>query len=191
MGIGHEDRGHAVRGDLEHRAPGARDGEVGRGQRVCEICLGEVFAQVIARRQSSLGELAVVAAPGHVQNAEGAAGEGLRGRPVDRARSERAAEDEHACLIQADPQPLARRVRVLRATGDRPAGDSELLAAAPVAPRAPPTPSPPSPNSGKARQTRLAQGASSRLVKPRWLSASVSTTGIRRVTAARATGPAT
>ena len=45
------------------------------------------------------------------------------------------------------------------------------------------------PSIGKARQTRSATGASSRLVSPRWLSISASTSGTRRSAAARPIGP--
>ena len=44
---------------------------------------------------------------------------------------------------------------------------------------------------GNARQTRRARPASNRLVSPRWLSASISTSGTRPSTAASPTGPAT
>ncbi len=47
------------------------------------------------------------------------------------------------------------------------------------------------PSIGNDRNTCLASGASRRLVTPRWLSASVSASGSRRVRAASPTGPAT
>ena len=55
--IGDEHRRQAVRGDLEHRAAGARDHEIGRRQRVGEITQGQVLAQVVVERQLTGGEL--------------------------------------------------------------------------------------------------------------------------------------
>ena len=93
-------------------------------------------------------------------------GEGLEGRQVDRAAP-------RGCLRRPS---RSRRARECRSGAGRPSGR-------PPAPRAGTgrpvtTYGPPSrPGIGKARQTRSARRASSRLARPRWLSASVSTSG--------------
>ena len=137
--VWHEDRGQAVGGDLEHRAAGARDDEVGGRERLGELLQVEVLAQVVARRQRARGQLGVVAAPADVQHVQrGASSRAPPSRPsvavspesteaatppnadggeVDRARAERAAEHEHARLVRGDLKPRARAARSASGTG--------------------------------------------------------------------------
>ena len=91
-----------VRGDLEDRAAGAGDGEVGRGQRVAERL--DVGPQVVARGAGTArARSAVVVALRRRRAARrnGASRERLDRGLVDRARAQRAAEDEHARLVRA------------------------------------------------------------------------------------------
>ena len=111
--VGHEDRGQAVGGDLEDRSAGARDDQVGRRERLRELGQAEILAQVVAVRRGARRELGVVAAPADVQHPEGPPASASDGRQVDRARPQRAAEDEHAALPgrQTEALPAASRRR--------------------------------------------------------------------------------
>ena len=73
--VGHEDRRQAVRGELEHRATGARDHEIGGGERLGKVRLRQVLAQVVAGGKGAGGERAVVTAAAHVQHVKARAGE--------------------------------------------------------------------------------------------------------------------
>ena len=169
MRIGHEHGRQPVLGELEDRAARARDGEVGGGQRLAER--DQVVAQVVVR--AGRREVGEVAPPGDVQDAVRRVGErGDRG-VVDRARAERAAEHEHAALVVADAERGARGRAAGGARGDGPAGDDVVAR-------------PSRPAIGNARHTRWARRGSRRLVSPMCESASVSTSGTRRSTAASA-----
>ena len=66
----------------------------------------DVLAQVVVRRPGSRSA-GVVARAGHVEHAEGRVRERLDGGEVDRARAERAAEDQHA--VASGGMPNAAR----------------------------------------------------------------------------------
>ena len=170
-------------GQLEHGAARARGGEVRGGQRVRERL--DVREQPVVRRRAELDEpraqLLVVAPPGRVEHrARRGGAEGVEGGVVQPPRAQRAAEDEQAWPVRRarpgarGPRP-GRPPRCPRGTG-RPVTSH-------FAPRRP--------SIGNARHTRAANGASIRFDTPRWLSASVSTSGRPRVRAASPTGPAT
>ena len=97
-GYGISTDGQAVLGELEDRAARAGDGDVGGRQRDPER--RQVVEQDVVR--AGAGELGVVARAGDVDDAVGRVLERLGRGGVDRARAERAAEDEHARLVFAD-----------------------------------------------------------------------------------------
>ena len=101
-------RRDAVLGELEDRAAGAGDREVGGRERLAER--DQVVAQVVVR--AGRGQVGEVAPAGDVEDAVGRVGERGDRRVVDRAGAERAAEDEHAALV-------GRRCRARRAPRSR------------------------------------------------------------------------
>ena len=129
----------------------------------------DVRPQVVAPAPGTRGaQRVVVAPPGGVQHAVRRVGERLDRRLVDRPRAERAAEDEHAALARrAEAEPRAGGGAVGRRRRHRPPGDEVLVARR--GPRA---------GTRGRPAARTARAAGWR--RPRWLSASVSTSGIRR-----------
>ena len=121
-----EDRREPVLGELEDRPARPGDGEVGGREREAEG--DEVVAQVVVRAGG--GEVGEVAPAGDVEDAVGRVGERGDGGVVDAARAERAAEDEHAALLRADPELLPRTGAVGDARRDRAAGDAVAVAGA-------------------------------------------------------------
>ena len=75
-------------------------------------------------------DLTVFAAPAHVQHVKCDVGERLERGQVDRASPERAAEHQHAGVVEAHREPLTRRATFRSAGGDRPAGDAVARSAA-------------------------------------------------------------
>ena len=121
-----QDRRQAVLGELEHRAAGAGDREVGGDERLPER--RDVFAQVVVRAgRSQLGE---VARTGHVEDVVVGVGERLDRRQVDRARAERAAEDQHAGRLRRDAELGAGGRAVVDRRRDGAAGDEVAVAVA-------------------------------------------------------------
>ena len=109
----------------------------------------------------------MVAPARHVQHrARRGVAERRQGGLVEAPGAQRAAEHQQALHVLAHAEPRARGGAV-GAAGARPG------------PACPTTSNfgPSRPSIGNARKTRRANGASSRLVTPRWLSASVSTSG--------------
>src|SRR6202034_423011 len=84
----------------------------------------EIIAQVVSVWQLARGQLEVVAPPAHVQDVKCAGGGSLDRRPVDRARPERAAEDEYAQLPLADREVPTRRLAVSPERWDRASGNA-------------------------------------------------------------------
>ena len=136
----------------------------------------DVVAQVVVRAGGR--ELGEVAPAGDVQHPVGSVGERRHGGLVDRAGAERAAEHEHAALVR-------RRSRARRAPAR-----ARRRAAAPGG-RSRRSARPRGRRSGTPGRRAARAPASSRLLSPMCESASVSTSGTRRSTAASPTGPAT
>ena len=88
----------------------------------------DVFAQVVVLAgRSQLGE---VARAGHVEDVEAGVGERLDRREVDRARAERAAEDQHAGRLRRDAELGAGGGAVVDGRRDGAAGDEVAVAVA-------------------------------------------------------------
>ena len=106
-----EDRGLAGGGDLEDRPAGARDDEIGGGERVGELV--DVAAQVVVRadrRGAQLVEVEVAPARGVQHAVPGIVlAERLDGGAVERARAVRAAEDDEHALRGRQAEARARR----------------------------------------------------------------------------------
>ena len=117
MGIGHEDRGHPVGGELEHRAAGAGERQIGGVERLSEALHVEVLEQVVAGRQLALGQLGIVAGAADVEHVEGRRGESLDRGEVDRAGPQRAPEDQHARRLRGDAKAPRAAPRVAGAAG--------------------------------------------------------------------------
>jgi hypothetical protein len=95
-----QDRRQPVLGELEHRAAGPRDGDVGGGEGGAER--DHVVAQHVVRAGSL--EVGEVAAAGDVQDPVGRIRERLDRRLVDRAGAERAAEHERRQLPRLEAE---------------------------------------------------------------------------------------
>ena len=133
-----------------------------------------------AERVEALAQLGVVALPACVKHGAGCRrAEGVECGVVEPPRPQRPAEHEHAGLARADAEAGPRRGAV-----DDPGGGGQR------APHHPPFGAG-APFDGKGQEDPLRQRREQRLVTPRWLSASVNTSGRRRPRAARPTGPAT
>ena len=125
VGIGHEDRRAPVGGDLEDRAAGARDAQVAGQQRLAER--RDELAQVVVGRRIGAEPRAqrlVVARAAGVQHAEVGAGQRLHRRLVDRARAQRAAEDEHARVVRRQAEARAGGGAIGRRRRHRAPGDA-------------------------------------------------------------------
>ena len=102
-----QDRRSAMRGDLEDRAAGAGDDEVGGEQRVAEVV--DVRPQVVVG--SGRLERGEVAYARGVQHAERRARERLDRRLVDRARAQRPAEHQDDRVVEGEPEAGAGGAR--------------------------------------------------------------------------------
>ena len=120
-------RRESVLGELEDRAAGAPDGDVCGGQRDPER--RQVVEQDVLRPRA--GQIRVVARAGDVQHAIGRVLERFGRGVVDRARAERAAEDEYARLARPDPQLRSRQPAVADLGRHGTAGD-QVAAARPT-----------------------------------------------------------
>ena len=109
--VGDEDRRAPVRGDLEDRAAGARDAQVAGQQRLAEG--RDVLAQVVVaggRGRAARAAPRSRASPQACRTRKSAPASACDRRLVDRARAQRAAEDEHAgVVVGAGRSARARR----------------------------------------------------------------------------------
>ena len=168
--IGHEDRGQARGGQLEHRAAGAGDGEVGGGQRVGERLDVRRAAGSAAASRARRGARA------------GRRSRAARRRGAPRTAPRRRTRRARRRSAAARPSEPPKTSRHGPSGGDAEAGAGGGLVAAPGARRHGPPGDEPlravaGPRSGTPGTRARANGASSRFDTPRWLSASVSTSG--------------
>ena len=102
--IGHEHGRQAVLGELEDRAAGARDGEVGGERARSRTGRRTRAARSAGRARAGRRSRA---RPGTCSTWKGASAKRLDGGEVDRARAQRAAEDQHAGRVRRDPERRA------------------------------------------------------------------------------------